>query len=103
MLVKRYTAQEARQNLADILGIVYYTHEPVIVERRGRPVAVLISPEDYALLQREKDRAFDVVQRIQERNADVSSDEVLRDVSEVVEQVRQEQYEERQRGNQGSH
>ncbi len=103
MLVKRYTAQEARQNLADILGIVYYTHEPVIVERRGRAVAVLISPEDYALLEREKGRAFDVVQRIQERNADVNPDDVLRDVTETVEQVRQEQYEERQSKNQGRH
>ncbi len=103
MLVKRYTAHEARQNLADILGTVYYTHEPVIVERRGRAMAVLISPEDYALLEREKQRSFDVVQRIQERNADASPDEVLRDVTEVVEQVRQEQHDKRQSADQGSH
>jgi prevent-host-death family protein len=89
-LVKRYTAQEARQNLADILGMVYYGKEPVIVEKRGRTVAVVISPEDYELLQREKEKAFGVVERLQERNADKDPQEVFEDVTQAVDEVRQE-------------
>ncbi len=92
LLTKRYSAQEARQNLADILGMVYYGKEPVIVEKRGRPVAVVISPEDYEILQREKERAFASVDRLQARNADLDPDEVLSDVTEAVEEVRTEQH-----------
>ncbi len=92
MVAKRYTAQEARKNLADILGMVYYGKQPVIVEKRGRPVAVLISPEDYELLQREKEKAFATVERLQEQNKDQDPREVLEDVTEVVEEVRREKH-----------
>jgi prevent-host-death family protein len=92
MLTKRYSAQEARQNLADILGMVYYGKESVIVEKRGRTVAVVISPEDYEILQREKERAFAAVDRVQARNAELDPDEVLRDVTETVEEVRKERH-----------
>jgi prevent-host-death family protein len=91
-VVKRYTAQEAREKLSDILGMVYYGKEPVIVEKRGRPVAVVISPEDFALLQQERERRFAVMDRIQERNANFGPEEVLRDVTTIVEEVRQEDY-----------
>jgi prevent-host-death family protein len=91
-VARRYTAQEARQNLADILGMVYYGKEPVIVEKRGRMVAAVISPEDYALLQQQKERAFAVVDRIQERNTAYDAEEVLADVTQVVEEVRQERH-----------
>jgi len=97
MLVKRYSAQEARQNLADILGMVYYGKEPVIVEKRGKTVAVVVSPEDYELLQQQKEKAFAVVDRIQERNADREPEEVLGDVTKAVEEVRRKQYDKRQK------
>ena len=92
MLRKRYSAQEARQNLADILGLVYYGKEPVIVEKRGRTVAVVISPEDFEFLQKEKERAFGVVDTVQAKNTDVDPDEVLDDVTEAVEEVRKERH-----------
>jgi prevent-host-death family protein len=92
MLTKRYSAQEARQNLADILGMVYYGKESVIVEKRGRTVAVVISPEDYEILQREKERAFGAVDRVQDRNAESDPDEVLSDVTEAVKEVRKERH-----------
>src|SRR5947209_662452 len=42
------SVREARAHFADLLGSVYHTGEPVIVERNGRPVAVVVSPERYA-------------------------------------------------------
>ena len=63
----------------------------VIVERKGKPVAVVISPDEYARYhQAEEERRWQVVERIQERNADKDPDDVLRDVTETVEEVRQE-------------
>lgn len=46
MLVKRMSAKEARDNFSDLLGLVHYSKEPVIVEKWGRPFVVVLSPED---------------------------------------------------------
>lgn len=68
--------------------------EPVIVEKNGKPFAVIISPEQYEALQKAIERAWATVDTVRERNADKDLDEVLRHVTEVVEAVRQEMYEE---------
>ena len=39
-MVKVLSTSEARSKLGDVLGSVYYTNQPVIIERKGRPVAV---------------------------------------------------------------
>lgn len=93
-MVKRMSVKDARSNFSELLGIVFYTKEPVIIERKGKPFAVMISPEHYERLLEE---AWSVVDRIGERNADKDPDEVLRDVTAVVEEVRQERYEKRQK------
>ena len=97
MLAKRMSVREARANFSDLLGLVYYTKEPVIVEKKGRPFAVVISPEQYESLEKEQERAWTVVDRVRERNADKEPDEVLREVTAEVETVRQEMYEEEKR------
>ena len=96
-MTKRLSVKDARANFSDVLGMVYYGHEPVIVERRGRPLAVLISPEQWEHYQQAvKERFFEAVDRLQERNRDQDPDEVERDITQVVEEVRRERYEQRQ-------
>src|SRR5579872_2772574 len=94
MVVTRMSAKEARTNFTDVLGRAYYKGEPTIVEKQGKPVAVVISPEEYAQYRRYKEEAkqrfFRVVDRIQERNADKDPDEVDHDVTAAVAEVRQE-------------
>ncbi len=68
-----------------------------MVERNGKPFAVVISPEEYQQIQERQERAWKSVERIQERNADKSPEEVLADVTAEVEAVRQERYEQQQR------
>lgn len=36
MLPNRVTAKQARDNFTDILGMVYYGDEPVVVGKKGR-------------------------------------------------------------------
>ncbi len=92
---RRMSAREARANFADLLGQVYYTKEPVIVERKGRPFAVVISPEDYEYLSRSRDRDWEAIEKIRERNADARPEDVLEDVTAEVEEVRQKLHGER--------
>ncbi len=50
-MVKHMSSREARANFADLLGAVYYTGEAVVMEKKGKPVAVVISPTAYQAMQ----------------------------------------------------
>jgi prevent-host-death family protein len=96
MLAKRISVREARANFSTLLGGVHYSQEAVIVERKGKPFAVVISPEEYQKIQERQERAWKSVERLQELNADKDPEEVLADVTAEVEAVRQERYEREQ-------
>ena len=96
-MTKRMSVRDTCANFSDVLAQVRYGQEPIIVERKGRPVAVLISPEQWQQYQDEvRNRFFEAVDQLQERNRDADPDEVERDVTEAVEEVRRERYEQRQ-------
>ena len=90
MLVKRISAKEARNGFSDLLGLVYYTKEAVIVEKRGRPFAVLINPEDYEKLLKEREARFAVLDEIRAKNPDVTSQEAEADAAREIVAVRRE-------------
>ena len=46
------SASEVRDKLAENLASVETTGEPVAIESEGRTVAVIVSVEDFAILQR---------------------------------------------------
>lgn len=45
------TVSEARQNFPELLNRVGYGQERIVIERHGKPVAVIISPEDLQRLE----------------------------------------------------
>jgi prevent-host-death family protein len=53
------TAAEVATNLPENLASVETTGEPVAIESDGRTVAVLVSAEDFALLQRLREEEED--------------------------------------------
>lgn len=97
MIAKRISTQQARANFADVLGSVYYTKNPIVVERKGKPFAVVISPDQYEILKRVQEKAWVAVEAIQKRNQDKDPDQVLADVTEVVEEVRRTRYDQLQK------
>ncbi len=93
-MIRRMSVKEARENFSDLLGMVYYGKEPVIVERKGKPMAVLISPDQYERYERQVMQRFgQALDELHEANADADADEVQRDVDEAVAEVRREQRE----------
>jgi len=85
---------EVRDNLAEILGRVKFGEEVITVEKKGKAYAVIISPAQYEAFQKAaKEKLFAVVDTVQARNTHYTEDEVMKDVSETVEEVRQELYE----------
>ena len=47
--------RDTRQNMADVIGNVFYGSQRYILERKGRPVAAIISLEDYKFLEMVED------------------------------------------------
>lgn len=90
-MVKTMSAPDAHANFADLLGSIRQTREVVVVEQDGEPIAVLISPQDFASLRRSQEEEWWAsIEQVQERNADKDPDDVLRDVTAIVDEVRQE-------------
>jgi prevent-host-death family protein len=85
---------EARDNLSELLGRVKFGEDIVTVEKKGKPYAVIMNPDEY---ERYKDIARKNLQTtidaVQANNADVNAEQVLEDVTQTVERVRQERYE----------
>lgn len=92
-MVRRMSAREARNNFADLLGLVYYSKEPVIVEKRGRPFVVVISPEDYERLLKDREERLAVFDEIRERNVDVTPEEAEADAAREIAALRQKKRE----------
>jgi len=85
------SAKDARDSFSDVLNRAYYQHESIIVERQGRPMAVVVSVADFERYQQlAKERFFQVADRVQSHNAAHDPDDVFRDVTEAVEEVRRE-------------
>ena len=75
-----------------------------MIEQGGDVIAALVSPADLARLEwfeqeAERQAAEDwaAIDRLRERNRDADPDDVLRDATEAVEEVRREIYEEERR------
>lgn len=96
MIPNRVTAKQARDNFTDILGTVYYGKQSVIVERKGRPFAVVVNPEEYEKYENYKEaarkRIFEIIEEIQVVNKGAKYEKVLKDVTDEVEKVREEMY-----------
>lgn len=89
MVPRRVTTSEARDIFSDLLASVHYGKPPVVVERRGKPYAVLISPEEYDRYRAlAKERFFRTVDAIRERNRDADPEQVEADAARAVEEVR---------------
>ncbi len=100
-MVKTISRSQARANVDDVFASVKEADLDVIVEDQGLPVAVVISPERYEqFLEQEAQADWAIIHEMQQRNAHLDPDEVLKEVTEIVEEVRQAMYEERLRATQ---
>lgn len=93
MLTSHMSAKEAQDNFNDIISRAYDKSEPTIVERHGKPVAVVISPEQYEQFRSQATRElFDTIREIHDRNRDADPDEIEAEIARAVAEVRQEDH-----------
>lgn len=46
--IKSVSIVDLRVGLSELLGEVFYAKQPVLIERHGKPMAVLIHPDEFA-------------------------------------------------------
>jgi prevent-host-death family protein len=84
------SAVEARQNLGDVLSGVHYRNDEVVIERAGKPVAVLVPVKVYEGVLRRRERLYELIEKAHEGHSDVSAEEAERIAIEAVREYRQE-------------
>ena len=87
-MVKRLSAKEARNSFSDILGMVYYGKDTVIVEKQGKPMVAIIDIEQYEKWMAQREARFKVFDEIWAKNKDKDPKQVARDVAKAVAEVR---------------
>ena len=85
---RRVSAVEARKRLGELLEGVFYRGDEVVIERAGKPMAVVIPAERYAAMERSRQRFLELIEAAQERNKDVPPDVIEREVAEAIREVR---------------
>lgn len=64
---KRVTVTDARNTLGDIVDSVRYQGSSVLLEKSGKPVAVVVSVDAFVKWQQQRTKDFEVIERIQKR------------------------------------
>lgn len=86
--IKKIPALQARTRFGELLKNVQSGQFRYLVEKGGIPVAGIISAEDFERLIEEREARFRVLDEIQSSLPSVSEEEVIRDVTSVVTEVR---------------
>jgi prevent-host-death family protein len=92
-MTKTVKASVARQQFSKVLNEVFRGESRVLVEKSGIPVAAIISAEDFKRLARreaERERDFAILDELREAFKDVPGEEIAREVSRAINQVRKE-------------
>ncbi|HLF77846.1 MAG TPA: type II toxin-antitoxin system prevent-host-death family antitoxin [Dehalococcoidia bacterium] len=84
------SAVEARKRLGEILEGVFYRGDEVIIERAGKPMAVVIPARVYETMTSNRDELFKMIEEIHERNRDVPPEVIQAEIDEAIREVRRE-------------
>ena len=82
---KTIGAYEARRRFGQLIEEAFYRRDHFIVERAGRPMAVIVSINDYERWQRlAKARFFSMLDAVWGRTEGVPTEEIEKDVDEAL-------------------
>lgn len=85
---KKTTAIKARQNLGQLLEEAYYRGDEFVIERAGKPMAVLIPIQEFQRWQKQREADFAVFDQTRAKSGKVKPSKVEKDVSEAITKVR---------------
>ncbi len=93
-MTKTLKASEARQHFSELLNQVFKGETRVLVEKSGIPVAAIVSATDLNKLQQlesQQSERFKLLERLRAGFADLSEEQIQREVTEIIEKQRQQE------------
>src|SRR5689334_21139596 len=90
---RRLSAVEARKKLGEILDGVYYRGDEVVIERAGKPLAVVVPAHIYENMERRREETWKMIEDLRELNKDVPAEVLQAEVDEAIAAVRQQRAE----------
>ena len=88
-VLKRISAQKARQNFGELMDEVRLKGDRYIVERGNRPMVAVIPVEEYATWEKIRESLYKKIGQIRARNQDVASDMLEKEIEEAIKAARQ--------------
>ena len=86
---KTIGAFEARRSLGKLVEEAFYKKDAFIIKRSGRPMAVIVSIDDYQTWQRlAKEQVFTLLEMAQRRSQDAPAAEKERDIRAALRELR---------------
>lgn len=82
------SAVEARKRLGEILEGVYYRGDEVIIERAGKPMAVVVPAHVYESIKANRERLLELFEKNWEGNKDIPAEEIEAAVMNAMREVR---------------
>lgn len=79
---------QARNNFSDLLGEVYYGGKQFLIEKMGKPFAILVNIEEYGKLEEQRESLFKELSANRAKNKNIPYRQVQKDVTEAIRAVR---------------
>ena len=89
-MLKKISAMKARQNLGQLLNEVSIRGDSFIIERAGKPLAVLVDMERFELLQEDQNFALQALKKVWETMAGADPQEI-QEAIEAAEKIAKEE------------
>lgn len=88
-MTKTTTAIKARQNLGQLLEEAFYQGDEFIIERAGKPMAVLVPVQEFRRWQAQREKDLGFFDEIRAQAGNVGPGKVEKDVQEALNEIRQ--------------
>jgi len=87
-MLKKISAQKARQNFGELMDEVRLRGDRYIVNRGTKPLVAVISVEEYIAWEKARGRFYQKILQIRNKNQGIESQKLEREIREAVEATR---------------
>jgi len=79
---------QARNKFSDLLGEVYYGGKRFLIEKLGKPFAVLVGVEEYKRFEEAREYFFQKIKATRAKNKEIPLRQIKKDITSAVAAIR---------------
>lgn len=87
-MIKETNAVTFRQNLGEMLNQVQYRHDSVVINKDGKPVAVLVDVQLFERIHRMQNRFDELCRRLEKGFSGIPESRGLEEIAAVITELR---------------